>query len=196
MKKHFIIYDLEYTTWEGAQERSWSGENEFKEIVQIGALKVDQENLEEVEQLYLTLKPRINPELSEYFTKLTGITQDQIENEGIEIEDGLKQFFDFSHGHIACSNGNDQLIIGENIGLLRKSELFPSNITFLNIDYWYYDSYPEDKRICSGELAEYFELDVEGPDGTGVHDALYDCRSLLVTMKHILETGKQANLPF
>lgn len=36
-----MIYDLEFTTWPGAQERNWTGPGEFREIVQIGALRVD-----------------------------------------------------------------------------------------------------------------------------------------------------------
>ena len=36
----FIIFDTEFTAWKGSQERDWSGENEERELVQIGALKV------------------------------------------------------------------------------------------------------------------------------------------------------------
>ena len=34
-----VLLDTEYTTWEGAQDRNWSGLNEHREIVQIGAIK-------------------------------------------------------------------------------------------------------------------------------------------------------------
>ena len=36
----FIIFDTEFTAWEGSQERKWSGENEFRELVQISAIRV------------------------------------------------------------------------------------------------------------------------------------------------------------
>lgn len=36
----FIIFDTEYTSWEGSQERNWNGENEFRELVQISAIRV------------------------------------------------------------------------------------------------------------------------------------------------------------
>ena len=28
----FIIFDTEFTAWEGSQERKWTGENEFRRI--------------------------------------------------------------------------------------------------------------------------------------------------------------------
>ena len=42
----FVIMDLEWTSWEGAKKRQWSGPGEEMEIVQIGALKLrDDETL-------------------------------------------------------------------------------------------------------------------------------------------------------
>ena len=34
----FIIFDTEFTAWEGSMERKWSGENEYKELIQISTL--------------------------------------------------------------------------------------------------------------------------------------------------------------
>jgi hypothetical protein len=45
--KEAVIYDLEYTTWQGAHERKWSGENEHREIIRIGAISIDSDNLQE-----------------------------------------------------------------------------------------------------------------------------------------------------
>ena len=36
----FIILDTEYTSWKGSQERNWSRKNEYKELVQIAAIKI------------------------------------------------------------------------------------------------------------------------------------------------------------
>jgi len=61
----FIIYDTEYTSWEGAHARGWDGPGEEKELVQIGAIRV--QNFKEVDALLLYVQPRINPDLSDYF---------------------------------------------------------------------------------------------------------------------------------
>jgi hypothetical protein len=39
--KEVVIYDLEYTTWPGALERHWSGKDEYREIIRIGAISID-----------------------------------------------------------------------------------------------------------------------------------------------------------
>ena len=36
-----VIFDTEYTSWDGAQESGWICENQYREIVQIGSIIVD-----------------------------------------------------------------------------------------------------------------------------------------------------------
>ena len=40
LPNEFIIFDTEYTSWEGSLKRNWSNKNEYKELVAIGALHV------------------------------------------------------------------------------------------------------------------------------------------------------------
>lgn len=44
-----IIFDTEFTAWEGSQDRNWSRPNEFQEIVQIGALLVETKDFTELD---------------------------------------------------------------------------------------------------------------------------------------------------
>ena len=71
----FAIMDLEWTSWEGASQRRWSGPGEEMEIVQIGALKLrDDETLTETDILDVLVTPSIDPDLSDYFIQFNGIT--------------------------------------------------------------------------------------------------------------------------
>jgi hypothetical protein len=36
----FVFYDTEYTSWEGAMQRNWSGLDEHRELVQLSAIRV------------------------------------------------------------------------------------------------------------------------------------------------------------
>ena len=36
----YIVFDTEYTSWSDSQKTNWTGANEYKEIVQIGGLKI------------------------------------------------------------------------------------------------------------------------------------------------------------
>jgi inhibitor of KinA sporulation pathway (predicted exonuclease) len=82
----FVLADLEYTSWDGAMARDWGGPGEFREIVQIGAVKVTRAGgWHEVDALMVLVRPTLNPVLSDYFTNLTGITDADIARAGVMI---------------------------------------------------------------------------------------------------------------
>ena len=115
--KEAVIYDLEFTTWSGALERRWSEKDEYREIIRIGAISIDLDSLQEIEALDVFVKPSANPILSNYCAKLTDITDEQIQAEGIELHEALHKFVDFVGGENIFSYGNDILVILENLGL-------------------------------------------------------------------------------
>jgi hypothetical protein len=47
LPQEIVIFDVEVTTWEGTWERRWSGEGEYREVVQIGAVCADTLTLKE-----------------------------------------------------------------------------------------------------------------------------------------------------
>ena len=115
--KEAVIYDLEYTTWPGTLERNWSGENEHREIIRIGAISIDLDNLQEIEVLDVFVKPSVNPILSNYCVKITDITDEQIQAEGIALHEALHKFADFVGKRNIFSYGEDILTILENLRL-------------------------------------------------------------------------------
>lgn len=98
-----VVYDLEYTTWPGAMGRKWRGEGEEMEVVQVGAVKLraapatdGTRMLEEVDALSLLVKPAANPELSEYFTKLTGVRQEKVDADGVAFPTAWERLMAFA----------------------------------------------------------------------------------------------------
>ena len=75
---HVVIFDLEFTAWEGSMESRWMRPGELTEIVQIGAVKLDAASLKEVDAFEMLVKPRVNPVLSDYLVSLTGIGNRQL----------------------------------------------------------------------------------------------------------------------
>jgi inhibitor of KinA sporulation pathway (predicted exonuclease) len=174
----FIIFDTEYTAWEGSIKRKWGLEWEEKEIIQVGAIRVHFENdiFYEHSSLLLYVKPELNPELSEYIIRLTGISQSDIDEKGITLTSAQEKFSAFSlKGQLPIySWGGDEAIIKQNCEL--------RNIAYLLDDHRFHDirdnfkNYIEDiDDVCSGEVASYFGRTVEGQ----IHNALHDCRSIL-----------------
>ncbi len=75
-----------------------------------------------VEQLKMTVKPRLNPTLSQYLIDLTGITQQEVDEDGVTLAEALRRFYVFCGG--AWSNflpttsfGGDHEVLLENIAL-------------------------------------------------------------------------------
>jgi|TARA_B100001964_G_scaffold236667_1_gene298786 inhibitor of KinA sporulation pathway (predicted exonuclease) len=112
-----VIYDLEFTTWSGALERNWSEKDEHREIIRIGAISIDLDNLQEIEALDVFVKPSVNPILSDYCAKLTDITDEQIQIEGIELHEALHKFVNFVGKRNIFCHGSDIVVILENLKL-------------------------------------------------------------------------------
>ncbi len=87
-----VIFDLECTTWEGAAARGWSGPGEHREVVQVGAALVETENFSELGSCMYLVKPERNPLLSQYFIDLTHITQEEVDEKGVDFQTFLRMF--------------------------------------------------------------------------------------------------------
>lgn len=108
------IIDVEYTSWEGAMQRNWSGANEHREAVQIYVCGLS-ENLEVVWGKEYFTRPILNPSLSEYFTKLTGINQETVDVYGVSLQSILLSLRELTlHGLVFSWGDGDE-------GSLRES---------------------------------------------------------------------------
>lgn len=106
-----IVMDLEWTAWDGARWRHWSGPGEEMEIVQIGAVKLaDTPLLEELASFEVLVRPRINAKLDPYFTELTGISQDHLDREGMDLKEALRQFAAFTGPAVDFMGFGDELV--------------------------------------------------------------------------------------
>ncbi len=106
-----IVMDLEWTAWEGSWQRHWAGAGEEMEIVQIGAVRLaDTPALEELGAFEILVRPRINPTLDRYFTDLTGITQDRLDREGVDLKVALGEFAEFIGSSTGAFGFGDEFI--------------------------------------------------------------------------------------
>lgn len=129
-----IVYDLEYTAWEGSLARGWSEPWEHREVVQIGAVRIRADGgMEEVAALDVLSKPKRNPVLSDYFTALTGITNTVLARDGQSFADAYAAYGTFSQGAVLhLCNGTDGDLLAENCAW-REIE-FDQDITkYLNL---------------------------------------------------------------
>ncbi|MFM1652489.1 exonuclease domain-containing protein [Brevibacillus sp. B_LB10_24] len=69
--RNTIIFDLEATCWEKPDQKQ-------SEIIEIGAVKLDG-SLQQIGTFSRLVRPTVHPELSEFCTKLTTITQKEVD---------------------------------------------------------------------------------------------------------------------
>lgn len=196
-----IVFDTEYTSWEGSNERKHSGENEHREIIQIGAIKLRKENnkycvIDKINNIgYIYVKPKINTVLSEYITNLTGITNQNIIDEGYTFEEALKIFSQFCGNNQVYSYGDDfNDVIVENINLYTSRFPGKFNYNFLNNLYenskdirklFDYNGINTNK-YTSGEVYKSLNIKVENENN---HFAIWDCLSISLTINGLIKNN-------
>lgn len=190
-----IIYDTEYTSWEGSLVRNWNGPNEHKEIVKLSAIKINIDKDIGIDDIFdVTCKPQINPILSDYFVNLTNITNSEVTENGITCNEALEKFLNFckeenkllncySYGN---NTGNDCVVLIENINLYnirnKVLELWLKTQHFDICDI--FSKYVDTKQYSSGTIYKAFNIDVSKED-IKVHDSSWDVKSQYLVLRHI-----------
>ena len=170
-----VAFDLEFTSWEGAVSRHWTGAGERREVVEIGAVKLDAaQSFRELAALRVLVRPLLNPLLSDYFTGLTRITQREVDQNGLSFSEALKAFATFVEAAdaIVCW-GSDAMVLAENCGIHRIS--FPiSELKFHSVRSQVCEAFDLPYATASGELPDLLGLRRTGEK----HDAISDARAV------------------
>jgi inhibitor of KinA sporulation pathway (predicted exonuclease) len=180
ISNHFIIYDLEYTSWEGCHKNGWDEtKNQFKEIVQIGAVKADSTSLEAIDTFSVFCKPVKNPILSEYFVELTGIEQSDLENT-LSFSNVLEKFTKWVGESPIFAHGEDFKVIELNCYYNNISNSLNINNAFDLKSLLAKAGFPIEKYY-SGNLSSYYGLqNIEHE-----HEALGDAFNILKTLQEM-----------
>jgi inhibitor of KinA sporulation pathway (predicted exonuclease) len=183
------VFDLEFTAWEGSLQRRWMGPGEFKELVQIGAVKVDAGTLEVLAEFDVLVRPRLNPVLSAYFENLTGITNAAIAGRGVDFAEAYESFRQFCADAPICAFGRDDLIFEENIRLYGIRRLLPLP-PYVNAIWTLVANGIDPRGSHACDVARLCGAVFEGRE----HDALADARSVALGLQALVERG--AKNPF
>jgi inhibitor of KinA sporulation pathway (predicted exonuclease) len=191
MSNIIVFYDTEFTTWEGALERDWTGPGECRELVQIGALRFDLDTLDEGEEFSVFIKPKKNPVLSDFFVKLTGITNEQITKEGLPFPEAYARFQKFLNGAPNACYGWDAKVMRENL-VFNNMPASETDFDSFNIGPWFKDvgaPYGIKGKINSGKLAAALGAPMKSIQE---HNALHDARSIAAAYRFLIKKGCKA----
>lgn len=129
-----VVFDLEFTAWDDSMANHWLSPGEFKEIVQIGAAKVDADFLP-LEIFDMLVRPRINPVLSPYLEKLIGIASAEVEARGVDFARSYRAFAEFVGDLPIFAYGRDDLVFSDNLRLYGIADA-PPMPPYSNIIDW------------------------------------------------------------
>ncbi len=178
-----IVYDTEFTTWEGAMARDWSGPYEHRELVQLAAQKVDLVSGVVLDSFERLVQPRINPVLSNYFISLTGITNEQVARGGVDFEvmyeallawAGEAPFFSYS---MRLESYADADVLQENITLYQLPITLPRE-RFHTLTELFQSAQVDTTKYNSGKLYQAFNINLTGHE----HNAMFDVTSLVQSL--------------
>lgn len=192
LEEEFIIFDTEFTAWNGSQKRKWCFEWEHKELISISALKVKyvSNELLIIDKFNCLIKPIINPKLSDYIINLTGITQKNIDMKGINFKEFIKKFYEFSNNLNLYSYGNDYVEIEENLNLnlIKTKKYYDWKNKFFDICVFLKKKSIDTTKYTCGTVYKHFNIKPEKE--IKVHDAEWDTYSLYLTIKYIILNKK------
>lgn len=177
-----VIFNLEWTAWEGSRERDWSGPKEEREIIEIGAVKLNSaDGFKEIVAFENLVRPTRNPIVSSYFTELTGITQTLIDNEAMPFREAIT-FFEGFVGY----DGAPILCFG------REEEILRHNCAINNLpcpfaDTQFQNIAPAIAAAVGREPGSFSSSDLPAlfafPPPTKAHRALGDARCIAETLR-------------
>lgn len=181
--RNFIIMDLEWTSWHGNYYGKYNqfekrSAKQKKEIIQIGAIKINKD-FKIIKKLNIYVKPKINPKLSRYIIKLTGITQTTIDKKGLNFKDAFNIFQKFTKKNKIICNGADENILKKNLALNKINEA----IKITNIKKLLITKYKIPREYCHSPLIQsYFGYKIKKKNS---HNAVHDCISILRALRKI-----------
>jgi hypothetical protein len=194
--KAAIIFDCEFLCLEGSQRRFWCAAHDPDPVIaQIGAVKL---GLQGDFPLLDTFRTHVRPidrfgkryAIDPFFTRLTGITEATVEEEGVTLHEALYALDSFSDGAGFWSWGKDELnMVAISCYVVGITPPIPAHRFDNAVRLLVAAEMPNDDlaKTPSNQLADYYGI--EHPHLRG-HDALDDALSIAYTLQYLLRVGK------
>lgn len=183
-----IVLDVEFTAWPNSMATGWRMPGQFKEIIQLGAVKVDRK-FHTIESFCAFICPRINPVLTPYIEGVTGITNADIASCGKPFPDVWESFLSFCGDLPLIAYGRDDLTLRENMRLNSLPDTLPP---YTNIVGWMAAQNVDVEKGHGCDVGPAVGVPFEGHP----HNALDDAASLAAGIAAVLAKGAPTPVGF
>ena len=154
-KESFLVVDFEFTCWRGRPPKGMS-----QEILDIGLVEIDLLNKKIIKKDRFLIKPE-NSSISNFCTKLTSITSEEVENFGISLSEAfyvLEKKYKMSEKSWGSWGAFDKTHLTKECKL--KGIDFPFSKNYTNIQKCFSKTKKDKSRLYSVENA-LKDLDIE-----------------------------------
>jgi hypothetical protein len=194
--KAAIVFDCEFLCVQGSQGRFWCAAHDPDPVIaQIGAVKL---GLEGDFPLLDTFRAYVQPldrfgnryAIDPFFTRLTGITEENIQAAGVALQEALAGVDRFSGGARFWSWGKDELnMVAISCYVAGIQPPIPAHRFDNAVKLVIAAGMPVDDigKTPSNKLADYYGVDHPPLQG---HDALDDALSVAYALQYLLKAGK------
>lgn len=183
-----IVFDVEFTAWDNSMATGWRMPGQFKEIIQIGAVRVDSA-FRVTDRFSQLIRPGINYVLTPYLEAVTGISNADLDAHAVSFPEGWRGFRTFCGDLPLIAYGRDDLVAEQNLRLHRMPAHLPH---YINIVSWVR------QQGVAVDIRNGHGCDI-GP-GVGVpfegqpHNALCDAASLAAGIAALMDQGAASPL--
>lgn len=162
---NYIILDLEATCWSERKSGNVS------EIIEIGAVKVNDKN-EVISEFNEFIKPKLNPELSDFCKQLTSINQDDIDNADFfeSVIQRFQNWINIDEDFFLCSWGfydKNQLIHDCKLNKIKTNWLN----NHISLKHQYTSIKGTKKHVGMGTALKIEKMNLDGFHHRGIDDA-------------------------
>jgi DNA polymerase III epsilon subunit-like protein len=194
-----VVYDCEFLTAPGAPQRFWCGPTDPDPLtIQIGAVRLSLESpfaISDPTGWYVTPVDRDGARvpLHPLVTKLTGITEDRLDAEGMTLGDALQALDAFSDGAPLLAWGKDELLsLAASLFVQGLASPIPARRFRNAVPLVVQAGEPVEsvERLRSHTICAHFGL----PDAGPAHDARGDAACVAAVLQHLLASGRLAAL--
>ncbi|KAG1123756.1 hypothetical protein G6F62_007814 [Rhizopus arrhizus] len=186
---YYLFFDVEATCIENG------GFNYPNEIIEFPVVLVDGKTFDIVDEFRSYVKPTINPTLTEFCMKLTGITQDTVDNSPVFV-DVLNQFQEFLAKYSLFQSSTAIFVTDGPFDIrdfitkqITHSNIDPRpayfNLPWINIRKLFKDFYHQTQSRNIASMLSHLEMSFEGREHSGLDDA----RNLAYIAKRMFEDG-------
>jgi len=163
--------------------RRWLAPGEFKEVIQIGAVRVTSD-FSLIETFECLVRPRVNPVLSRYIENLTGISNAAVAARGLDFAEAYERFVAFAGSLPLLAFGRDDLILRDNLrlyGLTSASAMPP----VVDIRRWLIANGIDVKGMHACDVGPRAGVAFDGH----THDGLADALSVAAGIRALMTQG-------